>query len=94
MSEHLTYTNHDGVKQTIEGLSLSQDKTGRYWLWSDTLEQNLAYKTKTREDTLLAALDSALFLLTLKQERINELSAIKDKIYAFIEAVQGDENEI
>jgi len=94
MSENLiTYIDHSGVKQTIEGLSLSQDKAGRYWLWHDGVEQNLAYKTKTREDTLLAALDSALFLLSLKQERIDELSLMHDKVQTFIEAIKGDQNE-
>jgi len=94
MNENLiTYTNHDGVKQTIKGLSLSQDKVGRYWLWHDSLEQNLAYKTKTREDTLLAALDSALFLLSLKQERIDELSIMCDRVQTFIEAIKGDQDE-
>lgn len=94
MNENLiTYTNHGGVKQTIEGLSLSQDKAGRYWLWHDGLAQNLAYKTKTREDTLLAALDSALFLLSLKQERIDELSIMRDRVQTFIEAIKGDQDE-
>lgn len=92
MSENITYTDHEGAYRTIKGLSLTQDKTGRYWLWSDVLEQNLAYKTKTLEDTLLAALDSALFLLSLKQERIDELSALKDKVYSFIESIQEDQN--
>lgn len=94
MSENLTYIDHDGTHLTIEGLSLTQDKAGLYWLWSDALNQNLAYKTKTREDTLLAALDSALFLLSLKQERIDALSAVSDKVNAFIDSIQGDSDEI
>ena len=94
MSKNLTYTSHDGLQITIEGLSLTQDNTGRYWLWSGALEQNLAYKIKTREDALLAALDSTLFLLSLKQEKIDELSAMRDKVRAFLEDVQGDENEV
>jgi len=93
MSEHLTYTDHEGAYRTIRGLSLTQDKTGRYWLWSDVLEQNLAYKTKTREDTLLAALDSALFLLSCRQERIDELLSLKDKVYGFIDSIQGAQHE-
>lgn len=94
MSENLTYTDHDGTRLTVEGLSLTQDKAGLYWLWSDALNQNLAYKTKTREDTLLAALDSALFLLSLKQERIDDLSAVRDKVNAFIDSIQGDNHEV
>lgn len=94
MSKNLTYTAHDGLQTTIEGLSLTQDKMGRYWLWSDALEQNLAYKARTREDALLAALNSALFLLSLKQERIDKLSTMHDKVHAFIEAIQEDKDEI
>lgn len=93
MSENITYTDNEGVLRTIKGVSLTQDKTGNYWLWSEQLDQNLAYKTKTREDTLLAALDSALFLLSLKQERIDELSALKDKVYSFIDSIQGAQHE-
>lgn len=93
MSETLTYTDHDGIPRTIKSLALSQDSTGRHWLWHEKLEQNLAYKTKTREDTLLAALDSALFLLSLKQERIDELSFIVEKVYTFVDSIQGDKNE-
>lgn len=93
MSENLTYIDPDGIPQTIKSLSLSQDKAGRYWLWHDELEQNLAYKTKTREDALLAALDSALFLLSLKQEQIDKLSLIADKVHAFIDSIRGDQNE-
>ena len=88
MSENIIYTDHEGVTQHVRGVSLTQDKTGRYWLWSEQEEQNLAYKTKTREDTFLAALDSALFLLSLKQERINELSMMQEKVLAFIESIK------
>ena len=92
MSENITYTNHEGVLRTIKGLSLTQDKAGRYWLWSDQLNLNLSYKTKTREDTLLAALESTLFLLRSKQERIDELSALKDKFDSLIESIQGGQH--
>lgn len=93
MSENLTYTDPDGIPQTIKSLSLSQDKAGRYWLWHDKLGQNLAYKAKTREDTLLAALDSALFLLSLKQEQIDKLTLVADKVHAFINSIQGEQDE-
>ncbi len=90
MSENITYTDHEGVTQHVRGVSLTQDKAGRYWLWSEQEEQNLAYKTKTREDTLLAALDSALFLLSLKQERIDELSMMQAKVLSFIESIKEE----
>jgi len=90
MSENITYTDHEGVTQHVRGVSLTQDKTGRYWLWSEQEEQNLAYKPKNREDTLLAALDSALFLLSLKQERIDELSMMQAKGLSCIESIKEE----
>jgi hypothetical protein len=42
MSENITYTDHEGVTRHVRGVSLTQDKTGRYWLWSEQEEQNLA----------------------------------------------------
>lgn len=80
MSEQLTYTDHDGANQTIEGLTTYRDKAGRYWLWSDKLQQNLAYKERSREDMLLSALNSALFRLDLAQTERNQLRKLEAKV--------------
>ena len=67
---NLHYTDHDGARRVVEGCKLTQDKAGRYWLWSERLEQNLAYKVKEREDCLLASIDMLLFIIQLRDERI------------------------
>jgi hypothetical protein len=93
MSEQLTYIDHEGAKRTIKGVSVSQDKAGRYWLWSEALDQNLAYKEKSREDMLMSALSSALFLLELKQEKLDSLQALQEKVMAFVDDVTPNEDE-
>jgi len=87
----VAYTDHDGVKRTIEGVSLTQDKAGRYWMWSDQTETNLAYKEKTEKDCYLSAIDSLLFSLQLKDERLAEYKAIVDKAIAFADSIKPDE---
>jgi len=74
--ENLTYRDSDGVSRQVEGCNLYQDKAGRYWLWSESLEHNLAHKIKEKEDCLLAAISSLLFTIQLKEECIMSLQRI------------------
>lgn len=90
MSEELTYVNSDGYLQEVSGCELSQDKAGRYWLWSDALQQNLAYRIKGREDCFLEAIDSLLFIISLRDERISELQKIADLALAFADQIKGE----
>ena len=90
MSEELTYVDNDGARQKVRGCKLSQDKAGRYWLWSDTLQHNLAYRIKGREDCFLAAIDSLLFSIHLRDERISELQRIADLASAFADQIKPD----
>jgi hypothetical protein len=93
MTDKLTYIDHEGAQRTIKGLSVSQDKTGRYWLWSEALEQNLAYKEKSKEDMLMSALSSALFLLELKQEKLDRLQELEKKVLDFAYDVSPKEED-
>ena len=93
MSEELTYIDNDGDRQKVRGCKLSQDKAGRYWLWSDTLQHNLAYKIKGREDCFLKAIDSLLYSIKLRDERISELQKIADLASAFADQIKGEEEE-
>ena len=90
MSEELTYVNSDGDRQKVRGCKLSQDKAGRYWLWSDALQQNLAYRIKGREDCFLAAINSLLFSIYLRDERISELQKIADLALAFADQIKTE----
>lgn len=69
------------------------DHLGRHWIWSEQTESNLVYKTKGREDALLAALDAALFYIKLKDERIAALQRIEDLAYAFANQITPDEDD-
>lgn len=90
MSEELTYIDNDGDLRKVKDCKLSQDKAGRYWLWSDALQRNLAYKIKGREDCLLAAIDSLLYSIYLRDQRISELQKIADLASAFADQIKPD----
>lgn len=91
MTETLNYRNSEGALQTLDDCVLTQDKAGRYWLWSKQLQQNLAYKIKTKEECLLAAIDSLLFSIELRDKRIKALQHIADLAGAFADQIKPDE---
>ena len=89
----LTYTNSDSVQCEVEGCTMTVDSvTGRYWLWSERLSQNLAIRAKSREDCLLEAIDSLLFTIQLRDERIAELRRITDLAEQFAEQIRTEED--
>ena len=90
MSEELTYIDSNGARQKVKGCKLSQDKVGRYWLWSDELQRNLAYKTRGREDCFLAAINSLLFGIHLRDQQIAALQRIADLASDFADQIKGD----
>lgn len=87
----LTYRDSDGVARSLKDCAMHVDKAGRFWLWSEQLKQNLAYKERSREDCLLSAIDSLLFLLSLRDERNAELKRIADLAQAFADQIKPDE---
>ena len=89
----LTYRDQDGAVRAVEGCELTKDKTGRHWLWSAALQQNLSYRIESREDAVIAALDSALFRIQLMDERMRALQRIVDAAQAFADIVKPDEDE-
>lgn len=72
----LTYVDHDGVFREVRGCGLTVDKFDRHWIWCEQLQHNLVYKTKGRENALIAAIDSLLFTVSLRDERIAELQRV------------------
>jgi len=94
MTNKLTYTDHDGARREVRGCTLTVDHLDRHWIWSDQMESNLVYKTKGRENALLAALNSALFSIRLKDERIAALQRIADLAHAFADQVKPDEETL
>ncbi len=74
----LTYRDTDGRLSEVEGCTITVDQLDRHWIWSEQLEHNLVYRTKGRENALIAAIDSLLFTVKLRDERIAELQRIAD----------------
>lgn len=88
---NLTYIDHDGARREVKGCRLTVDKFDRHWIWSEQLEQNLVYKTKGREDALIASIASLLFTVQLRDERIARLQRIATLAEAFAAEVNPDE---
>jgi hypothetical protein len=95
MSEQLKYINHDGCTRVVKGCNLVVDKLGRHWLWSEQLKQNLTYKIKGRENALLDAISSLLFLIELRDNRIKSLQRIANLANEFCDQINpvSTENE-
>lgn len=70
----LQYRDSDGILRQVKGVEVTQDKkNGKYWVWSEMLQYNLAYKMLTKEDALTASIASLLFIVELKSKEIAEL---------------------
>jgi hypothetical protein len=89
----LEYTDIDGLSRTLEGVEVTEDKAGRYWIWSEQLKHNIAYKEATLDDALKSAIASLLFTVHLRDERIKALQRIADEVDAFIEQVRPTDKE-
>lgn len=89
----LTYIDGDNIKRTLKDCNLIIDKNGRHWFWSEQLQHNIACRTKTKEDTLIAAIDSLLFTIQLKDERIADLQKIANLASAFADQIKPDSED-
>ncbi len=87
----LVYIDHDGATRELSACRLYADKAGRYWLWSEQLQHNLAYRERGRDACLLSAIDSLLFTIQLRDKRIAALQRIADLADAFADAVRPEE---
>jgi hypothetical protein len=87
MGTKLSYIDHDGARREVSGCTMIVDHLDSHWIWSEQLRRNLVYQTKGRENALLAAIDSLLFTIQLRDERIAKLQRIADLAQAFAEEV-------
>jgi hypothetical protein len=89
----LVYRDHEGASREVKGCELTVDKLDRHWIWSKQLEQNLVYKIKGRENALLAAIDSLLYTIQLRDERIEALQRIANLAKSFADEIKPDEEQ-
>lgn len=90
----LTYQPHEGSPREVRGCTLTVDHFDRHWIWSEQLRQNLVHSTKGRENALLAAIDSLLFTIQLRDNRIAGLQRIVDLAEAFAAQVNPPQEEL
>lgn len=81
----LFYRDSDGLTREVRDCSMTVDELDRHWIWSKQLQHNIVYERKGRENALIGAIDSLLFTIQLRDERIKELQRIADLAQAFAE---------
>ena len=87
----LAYVDHDGARREVKGCRLTVDDLDRHWIWSEQIDHNIVYRTKGRENALIASIDSLLFTIKLRDERIAALQRIADLAIAFADQIKPDE---
>jgi len=92
LEKPLTYIDHDGAQRVVRGCQLTVDHLDRHWIWSEQLGHNLVYKTKGREDALLAAIDSLLFTIQLRDDRIVALQRVHSLAQRFANEVFSEDS--
>jgi hypothetical protein len=90
----LNFVDHENVKRSIGGCQLTVDHLDRHWIYSEQLQCNIVYKTTGRENALIASIDSLLFMIHLRDERIAELQRIANLAKQFADQIKPDEEEI
>lgn len=89
----LVYRDHEGATRKVKECTLTVDELDRHWIWCDQLKHNLVYKTKGRENALLAAIDSLLYTIQLRDERIEALQRIANLAKSFADEIKPDEEQ-
>ena len=89
----LTYIDNDNISRNIDCEHTIDEKSGRHWIWSNYLQRNLVYKSNTYENALLSSIDSLLFVVKLKDDRIKSLQRIVDLASAFADQIKPDYTE-
>lgn len=89
-AENLIYRNSEGWKTEVKGCELTKAKNEKFYLWSEALKHNLAYNVQTREDALLAAIDSLLFTIELRDKKIAELQRVYNLAAELADMIKPD----
>ena len=89
----LTFVDYEGMRREVQGCQLTVDQFDRHWIWSDQLDRNMVYRIKGRENALLASIDSLLFIIQLRDERIAALQRIADLAMKFADEVKPDDDD-
>lgn len=90
MTTSLDFIDHNGQPSSVHDCEMSIDASGRFYLWSEGLEQNLAHRARDRNSCLLEAIDSLLFLIKLRDERIAEMKVTCDIARKFADAINQE----
>lgn len=72
---------------------LYEDENGKFWLWDNYLEANIAIRQPSREAALLAAITSLQFYCKMYKESRDELREQITKIENCFEEVFGVQDD-
>ena len=90
IQNNLQYRDSDGGIREVPGVMITQDKNSKYWVWSELLQHNLAYKIQTKEEALLSSIASLLYTVELKNKRIEELQQVYDLAMKLADKIKPD----
>lgn len=93
-TSNLTYTDHNNTTITVKNCSVTVDKLDRHWIWSEQLKNAISYGEKGRENALIAAINSLLFIISLRDERIAKLQRIADLADEFVDKINAEYDSI
>ena len=89
-TSNLVYTDHNNTTITVKNCSVTVDKLDRHWIWSEQLKNAISYGEKGRENALIAAINSLLFIISLRDERIAKLQRIADLADEFVDKINAE----
>lgn len=72
---------------------LYEDKNGKFWIWDEYLEANIAVREPNREAALLAAIKSLQFYCKMYKESRDELRVKMTKVENCFEEVFGGQDD-
>lgn len=72
-------------------IDIHQDKNGKWWIWSDYLEANIAIRAETKEKAVMEAIDSLLHYCYMYKESRDALRVNSEILREAFEKVFGDE---
>ena len=93
-TSNLVYTDHNNTTITVKNCSVTVDKLDRHWIWSEQLKNAISYGEKGRENALIAAINSLLFIISLRDERIAKLQRIADLADEFVDKINAEYDSI
>ena len=78
----------------MKSFKVTQDKAGKYWIWCEDVNQNLAIRQDTLEKAYMAAMESLLFSCKLYKKDRDTLRVGMNKVESLFTDLFERESEL